>query len=201
MRHRVGVVSQRGARTSARAPRPAPLALRDADSDPRRISLVRHRGPVTSFLLDLEGIDSSGKGGGDIMELIVRDRANRKTTMMVLDSFMNGFIHQLYMKKWYKYGRRIHYARRGVDACIIVLITYIAFATKVNPYDLARVADVGDVPFTSLFDLEACHRDIIAHVTEALVEQDTTVLGDGGDHSITYPLLSATAARFCDAWA
>eukprot|EP00947_MAST-08B_sp_MAST-8B-sp1_P002085 g2085.t1 len=67
--------------------------------------------------------------------------------------------------------------------------------TKVNPYDLARVADVGDVPFTSLFDLEECHRNIVDHVTEALVEQDATVLGVGGDHSITYPLLMATAGH------
>jgi hypothetical protein len=52
-------------------------------------------GPVTSFLLDLNGIDSSGAGGGDIMELIVRVQASRRTQTMLLDSFMNGFIWQV----------------------------------------------------------------------------------------------------------
>ena len=49
-------------------------------------------GPVTSFQLDLAGIDSAGEGGGDIMELIVRDRAGRKTQQMLLDSFMQVII-------------------------------------------------------------------------------------------------------------
>ena len=53
-------------------------------------------GPITSFLLDLNGIDSSGEGGSDVMELIVRSRANRRTQTMLLDSFMNGFIHRMY---------------------------------------------------------------------------------------------------------
>ena len=47
-------------------------------------------GPVTSFSLDLNGIDSAGAGGGDIMELITRMGASKATTSMLLDSFMNG---------------------------------------------------------------------------------------------------------------
>ena len=35
-------------------------------------------GPVTQFALDLKGIDSSGKGSCDIMELIARNGARQR---------------------------------------------------------------------------------------------------------------------------
>jgi len=65
-------------------------------------------GPVTQFALDLSGIDSVGGGGGDIMELIVRVDASTRTKEMLLDTFMNGFIFQLFTKKWHLYGRKLH---------------------------------------------------------------------------------------------
>ena len=40
------------------------------------------------------------------MELITRTSAHKNTTSMLLDSFMNGFINQLFLEKWYLYGRR-----------------------------------------------------------------------------------------------
>ena len=40
-------------------------------------------GPVTQFSLDLVGVDSAGKGGGDIMELIVRDRGSPHAQLTV----------------------------------------------------------------------------------------------------------------------
>ena len=48
-------------------------------------------GPVTNHALDLSGVDSSMAGGGDIMDLIVRDDASLRTTELLLDDFMNGF--------------------------------------------------------------------------------------------------------------
>ena len=38
-------------------------------------------GPVIEYALDLDGIDSAGRGGNDIMELIARAGANRATTV------------------------------------------------------------------------------------------------------------------------
>jgi agmatinase len=56
-------------------------------------------------------------------------------------------------------------------------------------YDL-RVADVGDVPFSSRYDLPASHREIEAW-TRGIVEAGVRPLSVGGDHSITYPILRA----------
>jgi len=32
--------------------------------------------------------------------------------------------------------------------------------TRINPYELCRIADVGDIHFTQIFDVEASHADI-----------------------------------------
>ncbi len=60
-------------------------------------------------------------------------------------------------------------------------------------YDLA-VADVGDVPFSSRYDIAASHREIEAWVA-AIVAQGALPLSVGGDHSITYPILRAVGRR------
>jgi agmatinase len=56
-------------------------------------------------------------------------------------------------------------------------------------YDMA-VADVGDVPFSSRYDLAASHREIEAWVG-TMLDQGVRPLSVGGDHSITYPILKA----------
>jgi guanidinopropionase len=72
------------------------------------------------------------------------------------------------------------------------LMRAINHATRINPYELARVADVGDVPFHSVFDIEATHRDITEFVAQ-LVDNDIMPLCCGGDHSVTLPVLRAVA--------
>jgi agmatinase len=56
-------------------------------------------------------------------------------------------------------------------------------------YDL-RVADVGDVPFSSRYDLAASHRELEAW-TLAMLAQGVRPLTVGGDHSISRPILRA----------
>ncbi len=56
-------------------------------------------------------------------------------------------------------------------------------------YDL-RVADVGDVPFSSRYDLAASHREIEAWIA-AIVAAGARPLSVGGDHSMSYPILRA----------
>lgn len=72
------------------------------------------------------------------------------------------------------------------------LMRAVNHATRINPYDLVRVADVGDVPFHSIFDIEAAHRDI-ANFFGMLVAADVMPLACGGDHSISLPILRALA--------
>ncbi|MEM8959318.1 MAG: arginase family protein, partial [Pseudomonadota bacterium] len=68
----------------------------------------------------------------------------------------------------------------------------INHATRVNPYELCRVADVGDVRFGSVFDIEKSHADIRQFV-EMLVGAGVVPLACGGDHSVTLPILRAVA--------
>jgi len=116
-------------------------------------SLVRHIlrkqcevmwkwGPVTQFALDLRGIDSTGQGSGDLMELIVRLGARDRTCEMLLDTFMNGFIYQLFLDKWRRFGRRLHYIHRLLDVLLIVLILTQTFAVKgpAEPFDRSDTA-------------------------------------------------------------
>ena len=64
--------------------------------------------------------------------------------------------------------------------------------TRVSPYDLCTVADVGDVCFEHLYDIEKAHREIEAFHGR-LREAGVRSLTAGGDHSITYPILRAIA--------
>jgi len=65
--------------------------------------------------------------------------------------------------------------------------------TRVDPFELRRVCDGGDVPFTQLYDVEAVHSEIAAYFSD-LVEAAVLPLAVGGDHSITLPILRALAA-------
>jgi agmatinase len=64
---------------------------------------------------------------------------------------------------------------------------------KLAPSANFRVADLGDVPFRSRFDLESCVEDIEAYYT-GLRAANVRPLSVGGDHSITYPILKALGA-------
>ena len=61
---------------------------------------------------------------------------------------------------------------------------------RVAPVHQMRVADIGDVPFQSRFDLDSSHRDIETHMHQ-LVDAGILPLSVGGDHSITHPILKA----------
>jgi len=66
-------------------------------------------------------------------------------------------------------------------------------ATRINPYELVRVADVGDVRFAEVFNMVAVNRDIEAFV-RAIVAAGAMPLAAGGDHSVTYPIFRAIAS-------
>lgn len=61
-------------------------------------------------------------------------------------------------------------------------------ALETAPLHQMAVADIGDVPFRSRFDLSQSHADIEAFVTQ-IVAQNVIPLAVGGDHSITHPIL------------
>lgn len=101
--------------------------------------LMRHKsnvlwkwGPVTQYSIPLEGIDSSGAGGGDIMELIARVGASKPTRELLLDEFMQGFIFNLYQQKWARY-RKIYFTRFALDLCLVLMLIFVSFTLKSYP--------------------------------------------------------------------
>ena len=66
--------------------------------------------------------------------------------------------------------------------------------TKINPYELCRIADMGDVPFPQAFDLERSHADI-TRFYDTIREARVAPLSAGGDHSISLPILRAIAVE------
>lgn len=72
------------------------------------------------------------------------------------------------------------------------LMRTINHATRVNPYDLCSVADVGDVRFARVYDNAAVNDDIEQFVRR-VVAAGAVPLAAGGDHSITYPVFRALA--------
>ena len=58
--------------------------------------------------------------------------------------------------------------------------------TRVNPYELCNVADVGDVNFSNPFDLQQCFADITDFYSK-ICAAGAVPLSVGGDHSISLP--------------
>ncbi len=66
----------------------------------------------------------------------------------------------------------------------------IHHVSRINPYALCRVGDVGDVPFKHIFDVASSHRDIQGFI-EKLHGFSVIPISAGGDHSITLPIMRA----------
>lgn len=65
-------------------------------------------------------------------------------------------------------------------------------ATGINPFDNARVADIGDAWIRKPYELESAHQEIEAYFTRAHAA-GIRPLTCGGDHSISLPILRAIA--------
>jgi len=63
-------------------------------------------------------------------------------------------------------------------------------ALGITPLARSVLADLGDVPMSSRYDLAQCHAEIEAYI-DRLVKADVMPLGVGGDHSISLSILRA----------
>jgi len=63
---------------------------------------------------------------------------------------------------------------------------------RMSPCEKYRIADVGDVPFRSVYNLEEALSDIRSFYHD-LASAGIAPVTAGGDHSITFPILSAIA--------
>ena len=99
----------------------------------RRAEVVWKWGPITQYKIVLDGVDSTGGGGNDIMEIIGRLDASKQTREMLLDSFLNGFIHGLFVTKWRRFGRVYHCILRFFELTFILSIAILAIWLKESP--------------------------------------------------------------------
>ena len=70
----------------------------------------------------------------------------------------------------------------------------INVVTDVRPFEVARIADIGDVQFGNMFSQAEVVADIERYY-DAIAVANVTPLGIGGDHSVTYPILKALAKK------
>jgi guanidinopropionase len=70
----------------------------------------------------------------------------------------------------------------------------IHHVTRVNPYELCNIADLGDVNFLNPFELQQCFADI-TDFYEKICAAGAAPLSVGGDHSISLPILRAVATE------
>jgi guanidinopropionase len=65
---------------------------------------------------------------------------------------------------------------------------------RMNPYELCQIADLGDVRFSSRYDLNT-QVDEIARFYREVHEAGVLPVSAGGDHFITYPIFKGIAAE------
>jgi guanidinopropionase len=70
------------------------------------------------------------------------------------------------------------------------MIRTIHHLTRINPFKICNIADIGDVTFTNVYRIEDVHNDIL-NFYKKLHEAGVVPLTAGGDHSITLPILRA----------
>jgi len=66
--------------------------------------------------------------------------------------------------------------------------------SRMTPFAANRIADVGDVPFRTTYDLEEALSDIEKFFAK-IASANAIPITAGGDHSITYPILKTLARR------
>jgi guanidinopropionase len=74
------------------------------------------------------------------------------------------------------------------------VVRRVNVVTRVDPFSLCRIADVGDVRFDTIYHLDEVVAQIEALFTR-LHAAGPVPLSAGGDHSITYPIMKALGAQ------
>ncbi len=72
------------------------------------------------------------------------------------------------------------------------MLRSIHHVTRINPYEMIRIADMGDAQITHQYQLEEAINDIFQFYRKVHAA-GVIPLSAGGDHSISYPFLHAIA--------
>jgi hypothetical protein len=74
----------------------------------QRLIVMWQWGPAVGKRLSLAGIDSTGAGAGDVMELVTHSEALPATRELLLDACMGGLLHRLFTLKWDRFAKCTH---------------------------------------------------------------------------------------------
>jgi transient receptor potential cation channel subfamily V protein 6 len=105
---------------------------------PTYSSILWKWGPVTQFQINLDGIDSCTGVGGEVLELIGRFDAKIATQEMLLDDFMGGLLHQLFVEKWERFGQKMWFVHRMLDIVYLIPLVANALWLKEDPTEALR---------------------------------------------------------------
>jgi hypothetical protein len=110
-------------------------------------------GPVTQFMINLDGIDSASGKGGEVMELIGRFDAKVSTQEMLLDEFKDGMLQTLFMEKWDRFGYNIWVVHRCLDLVYLMPLVANALWLKEAPMSALQATWL---PMTTLMAMIPC---------------------------------------------
>ena len=127
------------------------------------------------------------------MELVAKATASVRTTEMLLDTCMQGFLHKLFLEKWHRFGSRIHYARRLADALILILLLSLGFGLKESPRDYGGT--VATPVFLILFMLAATAQELYVALLFLRNERDTPL--EPGEAQLSTSRLLIVTWRWC----
>ncbi len=99
----------------------------------RRSRVEWRWGPLTQKRIALHGIDSVGGGANDVLEVIGRLDARRSTQEMLLDDFLEGFLHTLFVDKWRRFGRAVHALLRLLELIYVAPLLWLTLWLKEYP--------------------------------------------------------------------
>jgi len=93
----------------------------------RRSIVLWRWGPATAYQVSLAEIDSGNPEGNDVMELTASISATKHTREMLLNTFMGGFLHELFLLKWEVFARRWYIYHLLADSLYTLLLNLTIF--------------------------------------------------------------------------
>jgi hypothetical protein len=99
----------------------------------RRSEFEWRWGPLAQYKIALTGIDSVGGGANDVMEIIARLDAGERTQEFLLDTFLEGFLHKLFVQKWQRFGRAMHSVLRLFELLYLLSLVTLTMWLKESP--------------------------------------------------------------------
>ena len=113
----------------------------------KRLALNWKWGPLNSYRINLDEIDSAGAKvelhGNALVELVADFKAGLQTQRMLLDDFMQGFLFTLFQQKWERYTHYVFYTLRLAELAYLVLIVVQSLMLKREPSNRSVTASNG----------------------------------------------------------